>query len=219
MAAYFGGFLDSVVSRGMDLLLAFPILLFTLTLTPILQSRLGQHVPWQGQHVAHRVADHDPRLLRLALLSPNSPRAGAQPAGAGVRRVGARHRVVVRAHHHEGNHPERHGVVLVYATLAIPTNITAEAALSFLGVGVRDPTPSWGQMLNQSQSNNWYQLDPWFMLVPGITLLLTVMAFNLLGDAVATPLIPGRAAASNFWLSSVHRGTHKALRSPQKGHE
>ncbi len=59
--------------------------------------------------------------------------------------------------------PNVTAVVLVYATLAIPTNITAEAALSFLGVGVRDPTPSWGQMLNQSQTNNWYQLDPWFL--------------------------------------------------------
>jgi peptide/nickel transport system permease protein len=74
--------------------------------------------------------------------------------------------------------------------LAIPTNITAEAALSFLGVGVRDPTPSWGQMLNQSQNNNWYQLDPWFMIVPGVMLLLTVMAFNLLGDAIRDALDP-----------------------------
>jgi peptide/nickel transport system permease protein len=86
--------------------------------------------------------------------------------------------------------PNVTAVVLVYATLAIPTNITAEAALSFLGVGVRDPTPSWGQMLNQSQSNNWYQLDPWFLIVPGVTLLLTVMAFNLLGDAVRDALDP-----------------------------
>ena len=85
--------------------------------------------------------------------------------------------------------PNVTAVVLVYATLAIPTNITAEAALSFLGVGVRDPTPSWGQMLNQSQSNNWYQLTL-VHIVPGVTLLLTVMAFNLLGDAVRDALDP-----------------------------
>src|SRR5207245_7568757 len=81
-------------------------------------------------------------------------------------------------------------VVLVYATLAIPTNITAEAALSFLGVGVRDPTPSWGQMLNASQSGGWYQIDPWFMLVPGVALLITVLSFNLLGDSVRDALAP-----------------------------
>ncbi len=80
--------------------------------------------------------------------------------------------------------------MLVYATLAIPTNITAEAALSFLGAGVRDPTPSWGQMLNASQNENWYQVDPWFMLVPGVALLLTVLAFNLFGDAVRDALDP-----------------------------
>jgi peptide/nickel transport system permease protein len=86
--------------------------------------------------------------------------------------------------------PNVAAVVLVYATLSIPTNITAEAALSFLGVGVKDPTPSWGQMLNASQAGNFYQLDPWYMFVPGTALLITVLAFNLLGDSVRDALDP-----------------------------
>ncbi|XAZ32054.1 ABC transporter permease [Paenarthrobacter ureafaciens] len=76
--------------------------------------------------------------------------------------------------------PNVMGVVLVYATMLIPTNISAEAALSFLGVGVKDPTPSWGQMLNAAQSGNWYLSDPWFLAVPGVMLIVTVLAFNLL---------------------------------------
>lgn len=86
--------------------------------------------------------------------------------------------------------PNVSGVVLVYATMMIPTNISAEAALSFLGVGVKDPTPCWGQMLNAAQSGNWYLVDPWFLFVPGIALVITVLAFNLLGDAVRDALDP-----------------------------
>lgn len=86
--------------------------------------------------------------------------------------------------------PNVMGVVLVYATMMIPTNITAEAALSFLGVGVKDPTPSWGQMLNAAQSGNWYLSDPWFLAVPAGALVITVLAFNLLGDAVRDALDP-----------------------------
>jgi peptide/nickel transport system permease protein len=76
----------------------------------------------------------------------------------------------------------------VYTTMMIPTNILTEAALSFLGVGVKPPTASWGQML--SKAVEYYQEDPTFMVVPGLAIFVTVLAFNLFGDGVRDALDP-----------------------------
>jgi ABC-type dipeptide/oligopeptide/nickel transport system permease subunit len=78
--------------------------------------------------------------------------------------------------------------ILVYATLIIPTNILFEAALSFLGVGVPPPTPSWGRLLSESVS--FYQFDPVFLIVPGLAIFITVLAFNLFGDGLRDALDP-----------------------------
>jgi len=78
--------------------------------------------------------------------------------------------------------------ILVYFTLLIPTNILFEAALSYLGVGVRPPTATWGGML--SDATTYYQADPVFMLVPGIAIFITVLAFNLFGDGLRDALDP-----------------------------
>ena len=78
--------------------------------------------------------------------------------------------------------------ILVYATLLIPTNILFEAGLSFLGVGVQPPTATWGGML--SDAAQWYQIDPWFMLWPGLAIFVTVLAFNLFGDGLRDALDP-----------------------------
>ena len=190
VAAYSGGVIDSIISRFMDLLLAFPQLLLILTLTPILQGRLGNTFLGKGSTlpIVSLILilgffgwPYLGRIVRGQVLSLREREyvEAARALGAGPRRIVMREII-----------PNVVAVVLVYATLAIPTNITAEAALSFLGAGVRDPTPSWGQMLNESQEQNWYQIDPWFMLVPGVALLLTVLAFNLFGDAVRDALDP-----------------------------
>ena len=78
--------------------------------------------------------------------------------------------------------------ILVYATLIIPTNILFEAALSFLGVGVPAPTPSWGRLL--SDSVQYYQYDPLYMLIPGTAIFIMVLAFNLFGDGLRDALDP-----------------------------
>ena len=78
--------------------------------------------------------------------------------------------------------------ITVYATLMIPTNILTEAALSFLGAGVKPPTASWGQML--SKAVNTYESDPLFMVIPGLAIFITVLAFNLFGDGVRDALDP-----------------------------
>jgi peptide/nickel transport system permease protein len=84
--------------------------------------------------------------------------------------------------------PNLLGPLIVYATLLIPTNILFEAALSYLGVGVRAPTASWGGML--SDSVQYYQVDFWFMFFPGLAIFITVLAFNLFGDGLRDALDP-----------------------------
>jgi peptide/nickel transport system permease protein len=78
--------------------------------------------------------------------------------------------------------------LLVYTTLLIPSYITAEAALSYLGVGVKEPTASWGTMI--ADASNWYENDPLYLFFPGTALFLVVLAFNLLGDSVRDALDP-----------------------------
>jgi peptide/nickel transport system permease protein len=78
--------------------------------------------------------------------------------------------------------------IIVYTTMMIPTNILTEAALSFLGVGVKPPTSSWGQML--SSAIDYYESDPMYMVVPGVAIFITVLAFNLFGDGVRDALDP-----------------------------
>jgi peptide/nickel transport system permease protein len=78
--------------------------------------------------------------------------------------------------------------IIVYSTLVIPTNILFEAALSFLGVGVQPPQASWGQMI--ADATNIYDTAWWFMTFPGVALVLTVLAFNLLGDGLQDALNP-----------------------------
>lgn len=189
-AGYFGGKTDAIISRIMDLFLAFPHLLLVLSLTPILQSRLRDTALGQGSFLpmASLVIilgffgwAYLARIVRGQVLSLREREFVDAARSFGASHLSVLFRQII---------PNVMGVVLVYATMLIPTNISAEAALSFLGVGVRDPTPSWGQMLNAAQSGNWYLSDPWFLAVPGVILIVTVLAFNLLGDAVRDALDP-----------------------------
>jgi len=84
--------------------------------------------------------------------------------------------------------PNLVGPILVYATLSIPINILGEAGLSFLGVGVPQGTSSWGKML--SDAGGYFTIDPMYLFVPGVALVLTVLAFNLFGDGLRDALDP-----------------------------
>jgi peptide/nickel transport system permease protein len=86
--------------------------------------------------------------------------------------------------------PSLVGPILVYSTLLIPTNILFEAALDYLGVGLIPPTPSWGQMLSNAVSQGFFQVDPMYMIIPGVAIFITVMAFNLFGDGLRDALDP-----------------------------
>ena len=86
--------------------------------------------------------------------------------------------------------PNLVGPILVYSTLLIPTNILFEAALSYLGVGIIPPTPSWGGMISDAVNNGIYSVDPMYMIIPGLAIFITVMAFNLFGDGLRDALDP-----------------------------
>jgi peptide/nickel transport system permease protein len=88
--------------------------------------------------------------------------------------------------------PNLKGTIIVMGTLSVPGYIGTEAGLSFLGVGVTPPTPSWGQMI--AQSVGWYTVDPMFFLIPGTFLFLTVLSFTVFGDNLRKSMDAGDAA-------------------------
>jgi peptide/nickel transport system permease protein len=105
---------------------------------------------------------------------------------AAARALGARPRRLLLIH----MLPQVWGPLLVYATSIIANNIIFEAGLSYLGVGVPPPTPSWGQMLSDAVTSGMYQTDIGLALVPGVALVMTMLAFNLLGDGIRDALDP-----------------------------
>ena len=184
---YFGGVVDSLVSRSMDLMLAFPLLLFAIALLVTLQS-VDSLFGLSGQ--ALRIAvlvvvigvfnwAYIGRVVRGQTLSLRTREfvEAARSLGAGRSRILFRELL-----------PNLAATILVYSTLTIPVNILNEAAFSFLGVGVLPPTPSWGEMI--STATGYFEIVPTFMIFPGLAIFITVLAFNLLGDGLRDALDP-----------------------------
>jgi ABC-type dipeptide/oligopeptide/nickel transport system permease subunit len=179
VAGYFGGFIDSLISRVMDLFLAFPLLLFAIALIAVLPPGNTVRIWILVIIIGGFSWPYIGRIVRGQVLSLRE-REFVEAA----RSIGARSpRILFRE-----LLPNLAAPILVYATLIIPTNILFEAALSFLGVGVQPPTPSWGQLL--SNATSFYQADPMFMIVPGSAIFITVLAFNLFGDGLRDALDP-----------------------------
>jgi len=186
-AAFFGGWVDGVISRLMDMLLAFPILLFAIGLGTVLQSGDGL-LGLTGTPLSVAVLvfiigffnwPYIGRIVRGQALSLRE-----KEFVDAARSLGASNSHII----FKQLLPNLVAPVLVYSTLIIPTNILFEAALSFLGVGVKPPTPSWGEMLSSAVPT--YSVAPGFMIVPGLALFITVLAFNLLGDGLRDALDP-----------------------------
>ncbi|GAA2751784.1 MULTISPECIES: ABC transporter permease [Kitasatospora] len=185
MAGYFGGWVDSVISRVMDVLLAFPQLLFSIALVSVMPNSLlglndtGVRVLVLVVVIGFFGWPYIGRIVRGQALSLREREFvdAARSLGAGKAHILFRELL-----------PNLVAPILVYATLIIPTNILNEAALSFLGAGVRPPTPSWGQMLSDAVAI--YQSDPTYMVVPGLAIFITVLAFNLFGDGLRDALDP-----------------------------
>ncbi|TCO50120.1 peptide/nickel transport system permease protein/oligopeptide transport system permease protein [Kribbella antiqua] len=184
IAGFFGGWVDAVISRLMDMFLAFPLLVFAIALAGVMpDTAFGL----QGNTL--RVS-----LLVFIIGFFNWPYIGRIIRG---QTLSLREREYVDAARSLGARrgyilfveilPNLLGPILVYATLLIPTNILFEAALSFLGVGVRPPTATWGGMLSDAVA---FYTMPHFMLWPGVAIFVTVLAFNLFGDGLRDALDP-----------------------------
>jgi peptide/nickel transport system permease protein len=176
-AGYFGGRIDNAISRVMDLLLAFPVLIFSIALLSVAEdiprvALLIGVIGFFGWPYIGRILRGQTLSLREREFVDAARSLGASNAHIIFRQL----------------LPNLYAPLLVYATLIIPTNILQEAALSYLGVGVQPPTPSWGKTL--SDSVQWASTDPMYMVVPGTILFVTVLAFNLLGDGLRDALDP-----------------------------
>jgi ABC-type dipeptide/oligopeptide/nickel transport system permease subunit len=185
VAGYFGGWVDAVISRLMDIFLAFPLLLFALALVGAMPGELlGLKGYWLRVAIIVFVIGffNWPYIGRIVRGQAMSLR-GREFVDA-ARSLGARSPYILV----KELLPNLVAPILVYSTLLIPTNILFEAALSFLGVGVPAPTATWGGMLNQA--TKWYTVDPEFMFPSGLAIFVTVLAFNLFGDGLRDALDP-----------------------------
>jgi peptide/nickel transport system permease protein len=175
VGGYFGGIVDTVLARAMDVVLSFPYLLFAIALVAIVGPGLWISIfviaffSWAS---VGRVV----RGQTIALREREYVEA-AHAMGAGDLRI-----MVVDIL------PNLIAQVIVYLTLLIPAAVVFEATLSFLGLGVVPPQATWGDML--SESLGYYRVAWWFVLFPGAALLLTTLAFNLLGDSVRDAFDP-----------------------------
>ena len=187
IAGYFGGTIDAVIARTMDVFLAFPLLVFALALVGV--------IPQQ----AFGLSGNTLRIVLLIFIIGffNWPYMGRIIRG---QTLSLREREFVDAARSLGARsgyvlfrellPNLVAPIIVYSTLLVPANILFEAALSYLGVGLYPPTPTWGGMLSDAVTNQYFQIDPAFMLVPGLAIFITVMAFNLFGDGLRDALDP-----------------------------
>jgi peptide/nickel transport system permease protein len=185
VAGYFGGAVDTAISRTMDAFLAFPLLVFALALAGVIPDS-GFGLSGDALRIAVLIFiigffnwPYIGRIIRGQTLSLREREFVDAARSLGARPGYILFRELL---------PNLVAPILVYFTLLIPSNILFEAALSFLGVGVRPPTATWGGML--SDATQWYQVDPWFMIVPGVAIFVTVLAFNLFGDGLRDALDP-----------------------------
>jgi peptide/nickel transport system permease protein len=185
LAGYYGGRIDGFISRLMDIFLAFPLLLFALSISASLQGRafgltgLPLHLTVLVFVIGFFNWPYLGRIVRGQVLSLRE-----REFVDAARSIGAKNRHIL----FKELMPNLYAPIIVYSTLLIPTNILFEAGLSFLGVGIAPPQASWGNML--SQAVNYYQADPMFMLLPGLAIFITVLSFNLLGDGLRDALDP-----------------------------
>lgn len=173
-----GRWADAALTRVVDLVLAVPSLVLAISLLAIVPSNwprpllLAAVIAVLGWGGTARITRGETLSLRTRDYV-----AAARLSGAGRLRI-ARREIA----------PGLAAPVLTYAALLLPSNMVVEAGLSFLGVGVRPPTPSWGQML--SSATTWFRADPMYVLVPGGLLFLTLLAFVLVANGLRRVLDP-----------------------------
>jgi peptide/nickel transport system permease protein len=188
IAGFYRGLVDTMLSRLIDVVLAFPILLLGLGIAAACSGANGcaggliqPGLPVVIMVIAIINWTYIARIVRGQVLSLREKEfvESAKSLGASNRRIIVREIL-----------PNLLAPLIVYSSLLIPANILLEAALSFLGVGVAGGTPSWGGMI--AEATSLFPEAWWFMLFPGLALLLTVLAFNLVGDGLQDALDPRR---------------------------
>jgi peptide/nickel transport system permease protein len=189
LAGFHGRWVDTLISRAMDLMLSLPVLLFSIgiaaTCSITAEGCLGGLVEPGISLVTGIIAlftwPYIGRIVRGQVLTIRNKEfiESARSIGAGSRRILFRDVL-----------PNLAAPIIVYGTLIIPSNILFEAALSFLGVGIPASTPSWGRMISEAAEGQLYTVAWWMLLFPGIALVLTTLAFNLVGDGLRDALDP-----------------------------
>jgi peptide/nickel transport system permease protein len=175
LAGYLGGSVGNLLMRFTDLMMAFPALLLAIVLATLLRPSLWivamviALVNWV--QVARIIYTETRSLVERDFI------LAERAMGAGHGRILLRHIA-----------PHLVPTAIVWGTLGIATTVLLEATLSFLGIGVQPPEPSWGNIIFESQS--YFQAAPWLVFFPGIAILLTALAFNLVGDALRDALDP-----------------------------
>lgn len=195
LSGYFRGWTDTVISRGVDVLLAIPYLLLATGLAAAcsfgngcLGGLLKPGLPVVIFVIAVTSWTYLARIVRGQTLSLREKEFvdAARSVGASNRRIIFREML-----------PNLTAPIIVYSTILIPSVILYEAALSFLGVGIQPPAASWGQMI--SDATDIFDAAWWYLLFPGLALVSTVLAFNLVGDALQDALQP-KARRNRSWL-------------------
>jgi len=181
VSAYFGGRTDMIIQRIMDVLLSFPIIVLAI----VVVAMLGKNIVL-GVDVNLVIAIGIPMVPKVARVARSSALAirelpyidAARTAGFSHVRIIFRHII-----------PNVVAPYLIMLTAFVAQAILAEASLSFLGLGVTEPTPSWGLMLSGAAAD-FYQQAPWMIVFPGLAISLAVFAFNLFGDSLRDWLDP-----------------------------
>jgi ABC-type dipeptide/oligopeptide/nickel transport system permease subunit len=191
VAGYFRGWIDACISRVIEVTMAFPALLFIIALAATIGERLNNITIFGlfGKGVVTLVLVftifgwfYPARIVRSSVLSLRE-----KEFVEAARMVGASDMRIMRSH----VLPHLVAPIVVVSTLIVAQYILAEAGLSFLGLGVKLPTPSWGVLL--AAAPDFYQAVPWLMLWPGLAVLFTTLAFNLLGDGLRDSFDPRSA--------------------------
>jgi peptide/nickel transport system permease protein len=189
LAGYYGRWVDTVISRTIDITLSLPVLLFAIgisaTCSITAEGCFGGLVEPGISLVTFIIAlftwPYIGRIVRGQVLSIRE-----KEFIEAARSMGARHRRIM----FRDILPNLAASIIVYGTLIIPSNILFEAALSFLGVGIPPETPSWGRMISEASGGQLYTVAWWMLFFPGIALVLTTLAFNLVGDGLRDALDP-----------------------------
>ncbi len=175
VAAYFGGWLEILLMRFTDMMMAFPMLLLAMTLVAILKPSVWIIIFVIGAVYWTWIA----RVIYGQVLALRDRDFIVATRALGAGRISILFRHIL---------PQLFPTIIVWGTLGIATNVMLEASLSYLGIGVQPPTPSWGGMIEQGQS--FYRTAPWLVIFPGLAIMLTVFAFNLFGDGLRDALDP-----------------------------